>query len=121
MKTAPFYISIILFLVAIVVVPVLSLIGFVYAFFRRPGKFSDYLLNCALSMDQTGAVYCSVLFNDIMIKAGGYKFGNIDETASSAFGKNEQRDTLSKFGQLINRFLNWLDPNHSIDSIEINP
>lgn len=118
---APWYISIILFIVAIVLVPILSTVGFVYAFFRRPAAFAGYLLNCALSLDQSGNALCSTLFNDIMIKRDGYKFGNIDETASSAFGKNQQKGTLTLFGRLINGFLNWIDPNHSIKSIEIEP
>jgi len=121
MKTAPWYMSVILFIVAITVVPVLSTIGLIASLVIHPKGFFNHLLHIALSLDQTGNTSCSKLFNLIMIKEGGYKFGNIDETASSAFGKNEQLGTLTPFGRLVNGFLNWLDPNHSIDSIEENP
>lgn len=121
MKTAPWYISLILFIVAIIAVPVISVIGIIASLVIYPKGFFNHLLQVSLSLDQTGNAACAKLFNLIMIKDSGYKFGNIDETASSAFGKNQSRGTLAGFGLIINKFLNWLDPNHSIDSIEDNP
>ena len=48
----------------------------------------------------------------------GYKFGNFNETISSALGKNERDKTLSKTGKLLVKILDFLDKNHCIKSIK---
>jgi hypothetical protein len=121
MKKPSWYVSIILFIIAITAVPTLSFIGLVFSLISHPKGFFNHLFRIALSLDQTGNTACARLFNVIMIKEEGYKFGNIDETASSAFGKNEMQGTLTLFGRMVNGFLNWIDPGHSLDSIELNP
>ena len=56
--------------------------------------------------------------NDLLIKKNGYLFGNGLETISSALGKNQQRNTLTKFGKLIASTLNKIDKDHCIKSID---
>lgn len=81
-------------------------------------ELDKYLYKCALANDQHGNTYMAKLFNDILIKPGGSKFGNPDETISSVLGKNQLAGKLSFFGKLINWILNKIEPDHSIKSIE---
>lgn len=46
------------------------------------------------------------------------KFGNIDETLSSVYGKNEALGTLTMFGRFFMWVLNTLDKDHGKKSIE---
>lgn len=78
----------------------------------------DYLFNCAYATDQHANVFLAKLFNDVMIKQGGHKFGNPDETISSVLGKNKLMGKLSLFGKCLDYILHLLDNNHSIKSIE---
>ncbi|WP_297096352.1 hypothetical protein [uncultured Draconibacterium sp.] len=115
----------ILFIVAVFLFAIFGTFGFVIALlslwtggFKRYGR---YFRNIALSIDQMGNVVCAPLFNVIMIRRWGYKFGNIDETISSVLGKNKKLGTLFLFGRLLDKLLNALDENHSINSIEVDP
>ncbi len=72
----------------------------------------------ALGIDQLGNVVCKHLFNITLIKKDGYKFGNEDETISSAIGKNKKINTLTFTGRLLDWFLDIIDKNHSIKAIE---
>lgn len=78
----------------------------------------DYLFKCAYATDQHANVFLAKLFNDVMIKTGGHKFGNPDETISSVLGKNKLMSKLSLFGKCLDYILHLLDNNHSIKSIE---
>jgi hypothetical protein len=44
-------------------------------------------------------------------------FGNKKETISSVIGKNKLTNTLSPLGKALNAFLNYIDKNHSLNSI----
>ena len=57
------------------------------------------------------------ILNRIMIGNNGIKFGN-NETMSSVIGKNQLNNSLSSFGNLVNLFLNFFDPNHAVKSIK---
>jgi len=115
-----------LIIVAIVLCALLFPFGILYALFTQ--NISLYFRGIAESIDQLGNHVMGGLFNQWMLRAGipftdfqPYKFGNIDETVSSVLGKNQKRGTLTKSGRWLNRLLNKLDKNHSIDAIEINP
>lgn len=119
--------SIGVFLLAIILSAVLVPLGFVWsiieAFYKKGFKagfsrFSEFLWDCALSIDQTVNVLCRELFNDVFIKENGYKFGNPDETISGVLGKNKLKGTLSKFGKILEWILDKIDKNHTINSIE---
>ena len=82
-------------------------------------KFTEYLWNLAVSIDQTLNVLLQYPLNDTMIKnSSKAKYGNPDETISGITGKNVLAKMLTKFGKLINAGLNKLERNHSIKSIE---
>ncbi len=121
-KANPFM-GILLFIISIVLLVVTGPIGIIYGFFyslftRSVSGIGEYFLEIAISIDQLGNVMMQHFLNLIWIRKNGYKFGNRDETISSVIGKNLKSDTLTGFGKLLNRVLNSLDPNHSLNSID---
>lgn len=111
-----FLISIVLFLAT---VPIGFIFGAVYSLYKQGlVGISEYLLKMAISIDQLGNVSMQHLLNVVWIKKSGYKFGNRDETISSALGRNNKLGTLSGFGEFIDGFLNLLDKDHSLNSID---
>jgi len=115
--------GLILFIVSKVLVILFYPIGFTYSVILTICKsgfksLDNYLFQCAIATDQHANTYLAKLFNDIMIKPGGHKFGNPDETISSVLGKNLQKNNLSFIGKCLNFILDQIDSNHSIKSIE---
>lgn len=118
-----FYLAVLI--LHLLLIPSIVVILFVAFFRRKVGvaieNLGEYLFKIAYSIDQLGNVVCSELFNITLIKyknESSYKFGNPDETISSVLGKNKQRNTLTKAGEILSKFLNFLDRNHVIKSIE---
>jgi hypothetical protein len=116
-------IGLILFILSTFLAGVIYPIGFIYSVgltILKSGykRLDDYLFNCAYATDQHANVFLAKLFNDVMIKTGGHKFGNPDETISSVLGKNKLMGKLSLFGKCLDYILHLLDNNHSIKSIE---
>ncbi len=116
-------IGLILFLISVVLsiltVPFGFLYGVLHGLFTKGFKgVGEFFLKIAISIDQLGNVLMQHLLNVLWIKKGGYKFGNRDETISSALGRNNQLDTLSAFGKMIDKILDRIDPNHSLNSID---
>ncbi|SDE53072.1 ADP-ribose pyrophosphatase YjhB, NUDIX family [Pricia antarctica] len=121
-KVNPF-IGVLLFLISIVLLAVTGPLGFLYGFFRslfRKGfkGIGEYLLKIAISVDQLGNVMMQHLLNTLWVKKGRYNFGNRDETISSALGRNKKLGTLTGFGNWIDKLLDVIDPNHSLNSID---
>ncbi len=122
-KKANPVIGLLLFLISIVLFAISGPLGFIYGIlhslftkgFRGVG---EYLLKIAISIDQLGNVQMQHLLNVLWIKEGGYKFGNRDETISSALGRNNKLGTLTGFGRMIDKFLDLIDPDHSLNSID---
>ena len=73
----------------------------------------------ALVLDEVGNVTMQHLLNDLLLiqKEHTYLFGNKNETISSVIGKNSLTNTLSPLGRALNSFLNFLDKDHSLNSI----
>ncbi|WP_435623135.1 hypothetical protein [Flagellimonas sp.] len=121
-KVNPF-IGILLFLISIVLMALTGPLGLIYGFFRQlfTSGFKgvgEFALELAISIDQLGNVLMQHLFNTLWITRTGYRFGNRDETISSALGKNKQLGTLTGFGRAIDKILDFIDPNHSLNSID---
>ena len=113
--------GILLFIVALLLAFIIMPLGFVYGIVKNiltfRGKTLILVINKAFYMiayaiDQLGNVVCQFLFNDLMIKKDGYKFGDPDKTISYVLGINKQDSTLSGFGGLIVALLHLIDPNH---------
>jgi 8-oxo-dGTP diphosphatase len=116
-------IGLILFILSTFLAGVIYPIAFLYSIgftILKSGykTLDDYLFKCAYATDQHANVFLAKLFNDVMIKKGGHKFGNPDETISSVLGKNKLIGKLSLFGKCLDYLLHLLDDNHSLNSIE---
>ena len=116
--------SFLLFCIAIVLLIFTTPIGFLYAvlrqlFFGKLKSLSVYFLEVAISIDNTGNVMMQHLLNDFLLikQKDTYYFGNKKETISSVIGKNSLTNTLSPLGKALNTFLNWIDKDHSFNSI----
>lgn len=113
--------GLILFIVALILIFILGPISIAYSTskyllsfrFKTAWTYINKLLtSIAHSIDQTGNVICQDLFNDLLLKEQLYKFGNADETISSALGKSKALNDLKWLGKLIVGILNTLDPEH---------
>jgi len=115
--------GILLFIVSIVLLIITAPFGLLYGFLYNLYKkgftgLGEYCLKMAISIDQLGNVAMQHLLNLIWLKKGAYRFGNRDETISSALGRNKKMELLSATGLLIDRILDKLDPDHSLNSID---
>jgi len=116
--------SFILFCIAFVLLITTAPIGFFYAllrqlFFGKLKTLSEFFLEVAISIDNTGNLMMQHLLNDLLLikRPTTYYFGNKKETISSVIGKNSLTNTLSPLGKALNAFLNWIDKDHSFNSI----
>jgi hypothetical protein len=114
--------GLILFLVALILASVVLPVGFITGVVIHcfKGGVSDYCKRCAISIDMTGNSFCGELFNKVLAKPAGYKFGDPKETISSAIGKNVKGNTLTRTGSAINFVLSTIQPNHSVQAIDNN-
>lgn len=76
-----------------------------------------YFRSSAVNLDKYANREFRTLWNKTLKKENGYKFGNENETISSALGKNERDKTLTKTGKVLVWILDKIDNNHSIKSI----
>ena len=77
-----------------------------------------YFRSSAISLDKFANREFRTLWNTTLRLESGYAFGKIDETISSALGKNQRDNTLTKTGKILVWILDKLDENHSIKSIQ---
>ena len=122
-KRANPLIGVILFLVSIILFALTAPFGIIYGFFYSVFKkglrgIGEYCLKIAVSVDQLGNVLMQHLLNLLWLKKDAYKFGNRDETISSAIGRNKKLGLLSGFGRFIDKILDRIDPDHSLNSID---
>lgn len=75
------------------------------------------LHSLALGLDQIGNAVCRDMFNRLLIKENGYKFGKVQETISSVLGKNQMLDTLSLWGRILVSILELFEGDHCLKSI----
>ena len=74
----------------------------------------------AVSLDQLANKVCGEMFNDALITKEGYRFGHVDETISSALGRNVLKDTLTPLGRRLVKLLDSISKDHCVRSIEHN-
>lgn len=122
--------GIILSLIAPFLLLVLSPINLVVVLFKNYKThgfwktINKYFLDSAVNVDKFGNYNLSPLFNEVLIKKVGYKFGDINETISSVLGKNQRDNTLTIIGWIIVILLwiidiqYWLKGGHCINSIK---
>lgn len=122
-KRAKPLLGILLFLISLILLALTGPLGLIYGFFHSlftggVKGLGNYLVQVAISVDQLGNVLMQHLLNILWVKKGGYKFGNRDETISSAIGRNITLNSLTGFGKLIDKILDVIDPGHSLNSID---
>jgi len=101
-----------------ILIPVIA----VFVVFRRllsgDWKYAKvWFYATAKEIDIFGNFIGAPLFNQVLIKEGGYKFGNRSETISSALGKNSKDSTLTIYGIFLCWLVDRMDENHCEKSI----
>lgn len=81
------------------------------------GLSNHYFLQTAIDIDRFGNRNFRAFLNFSMQKFG-YEFGNVNETISSALGKNQKKGTLTSFGKIICCILDFFYENHCEKSIK---
>ena len=116
--------SLVLFCIALLLVITTAPFGFLYALIRqtcssKAKSLNIYFIEMALVLDEVGNVTMQHFLNDTLLitSPATYYFGNKSETISSVIGKNSLTNTLSPLGRALNTFLNFLDKDHSLNSI----
>jgi hypothetical protein len=107
--------------VSIVLLLLFTGIGMATAMFEILFKraSTDYFRDNAIAVDILGNVYCQYFFNAVLIKKSSKnKFGVQSMTISENLGRNKREGTLSGVGLFLANTLDWIDPNHCINSIE---
>lgn len=111
----------ILYFIAYLLFFPLTFINFIVVYFTSRDNAKGYFKSTAINIDKFGNREFRTLWNKTLRTEQGYKFGNPEETVSSALGKNERDGTLSKTGEILTWILNKIDPGHGIKSItELN-
>lgn len=110
----------ILYFIAYILFLPLTFINYFIVLFTSKDNAKSYFKSAAINIDKFVNREFRTLWNKTLRTENGYKFGNINETISSALGKNERDKTLSKSGKMLVMILNVFDKNHSIKSIREN-
>lgn len=113
-----FFTDLLLFLVAYILVLPLTIINFFVVVFTSKDHAKGYFRSTAVNIDKFGNREFRKLWNLTLRKSSGYEFGNVEETISSALGKNQRDGTLSRTGRVLCWILDKIDKNHSLKSIK---
>lgn len=120
----------ILSIIAYVLFPIVAIANFITVMYKNIttiGFFASmnrYWFDNALELDIFCNYHFRTFWNVTFKKKGGYQFGKLGETISSALGKNQIDKTLSWFGYLFVVILYiidvkyWGKGGHCLNSIE---
>ena len=114
--------GILLYIIATILWIILTPINWVIVTFKH-GLSNEYFKETAIDIDKFGNRNFRTFLNATMRIKYGYAFGNVNETISSALGKNQRDKTLSWFGWLFVYTLwaidyqYWKKGGHCINSI----
>ena len=102
----------ILFLIAYILLLPMTIINYFVA--KKDGYFRNTALNIDIFANREFRATWNLVFrNDL-----GYKFGKEGETISSALGKNQRDETLTKTGKAVCWILDKIDKDHCKNSIK---
>jgi 8-oxo-dGTP diphosphatase len=115
--------TIIAVLLTVLLFPIGILLTLFINLYKRRWRYAyknlnEQFISIATSIDASGNVIFEDLFNLLLIKGSGYKFGNRKETISSVLGKNQRDKTLTLIGTALANILDMLDKNHCLNSID---
>lgn len=112
-------INFLLLILSMILFIILAPISFVYSvIYRMTKSASFYFWQIAVAIDELGNTVCQDLFNGVMRKSGGHKFGNSDETVSYVLGVLKSQDKLLPIGRMISWLLNKIDKYHVEDAVK---
>lgn len=115
--------GILLYIIATILWIILTPINWVLVAIKY-GISNKYFFETAIDIDKFGNRNFRTFLNASMRLKNGYKFGNVNETISSALGKNQRDKTLSWFGWIVVYVLwaidyqYWKKGGHCINSIK---
>ena len=109
--------NLLLFLVAWLLILPLTVWNLIVVY-QKNGSVKGYFRSTALSIDIWANREFRTLWNVKLRIENGYEFGREGETISSALGKNQRDNTLSKTGKLLVKILDFFDENHCKNSIK---
>jgi len=105
-------------LMLIIILPIVSVyMGIKYVINGNIKMIKIWSWKVSRAIDVFANIHGSEIFNDLLIKKGGYKFGNPKETISSVLGKNQVEETLTILGNIIRAMLDIIEYGHCILSI----
>jgi len=114
-------INLILALISILLFILLEPVAFVYVLFIKEKftwkRLAGYWRGFAVSVDRFGNYQYRSLWNRFLRTENGYEFGDFRETISSALGKNQRDQTLTKKGIFLADILDKIDSDHCLKSI----
>jgi hypothetical protein len=102
----------ILFIVAYVLLLPLTIINYFCV------SKSGYFKSTAVNIDRFANREFRAMLNKFLKQPQGYKFGDERETISSALGKNQRNNTLTKTGKALCAILDFIDKDHCKKSIQ---
>lgn len=111
------FLDLLLYFVAYILFLLLTFINFFAVAIKSKESAKGYFKSTAVNIDKFGNREFRTLWNALLRTNTGYEFGNINETISSALGKNERDNTLSSTGKALAWILSLLDNNHCFNSI----
>lgn len=111
--------GILLYIIATILWVLITPINWVIVSFKY-GLSNTYFKETAIDIDKFGNRNFRTFLNATMRLRNGYKFGNVNETISSALGKNQRDKTLSRVGKGVCFILDKLDKDHCKKSINEN-
>ncbi len=79
-----------------------------------------YFKSTAISIDIFANREFRASWNKFLRKPNGYSFGKLNETISSALGKNQRDGNLTKTGKILCWILDTIDKEHCKKSINDN-
>ena len=100
--------GILLYIIATILWIILTPINWVIVAFKY-GLSNAYFKETAIDIDKFGNRNFRTFLNVTMKIKGGYMFGNVNETISSALCKNQRFGHLTKFGKIICKILDTID------------
>lgn len=89
--------GILLYIIAVILWVILTPINWFIVTLKH-GLSNKYFFETTIDIDKFGNRNFRTFLNVTMRLRNGYKFGNVNETISSALGKNQRDGTLSWFG-----------------------
>jgi hypothetical protein len=119
-----FILGLLLFIIAYTLFIPLTMINIVFVLVTKVKAYQflktigGYFADEALSLDIYGNRSLRTMWNIILRKKNGYKFGVPGETISSALGKNQRDKTMTWVGCLLCFILHVIDRDHCKKSIK---